>query len=743
MTGTYASHASQSHDGGRDPAHRYEIAVTDLRPTLRIRTAPLIRRVAAICAAMLAAFTLLAFAVGTATASDYRGDMPGLYLDTPSGNRGQAPTIVADYDIRVDGPVATTRLTQRFLNPNEEWAEGTYLFPLPDGAAIDQMAVEVNGRRIVGQIAERVAAERVYEAAREDGRAAARLDQERPNMFTMHVANIPPGGDVAIELGYWMVAPYADGAFRLRTPLVVGPRYIPGRKPGSGLAEASFATGQVPDGDRIISPVRHTGRSNPVRLTARLNPGFEIGALDAPYHPVTARTEGNVTILELDGDATPADRDFLITWRPKDGDAPSAGLFSETIGDDTYLLMMLTPPAAISRPTPPRDITFIVDTSGSMHGESIAQARDALLAGIERLRDIDRFNIVRFSDDASRLWSDARAATPANLALAADWITSLDADGGTEMLPALAMALASEPGDGTERLRQAVLMTDGDVGNEADLFALIRRSLGDTRLFTVGIGSAPNGYFMRRAARFGRGAHLYIGDVAEVAGKLGELFSRLDNAVLTDIGVEWPSGAAEMWPARAPDLYLGDPLVVTAKLPAGAAAGHVAVTGQLGQSLWHGGVDLSAGAPAQGIARLWARAKIEAAMDEAGRDAELARDVVLPLALAHNLQTRFTSLVAVDETPIRPKEAAFESHDVPTNLPKGWTRPDETSATAGNNVTLPTSAMPIRLQGAGIGMPQTATPAALHLGIGAILILAGLTILAGLRRRSARQEYRA
>lgn len=744
MTGIYVSHVSQTHDGGLDPSHRFEIAVTDLHPSLRFKPAPLIRRVALICMALLAAFTIIAFAIGSASAaSDGERDMPGLYLDTPSGHQGQAPTVVADYDIRVDGPVAATNLNQRFLNPNEEWAEGTYLFPLPDGAAIDHMAVEVNGRRIVGRIAERVAAERIYEAAREDGRAAARLDQQRPNMFTMHVANIPPGGDVAIELSYWMVAPYSDGAFRLRTPLVVGPRYIPGRRPAGGVEEASFATGQVPDGDRIVSPVRVSGHGNPVRLVARINPGFEIGGVEVPYHATVSRQEGDVTIVELAGDATPADRDFVITWRPKEGAAPAAGLFTETIDGDTYMLLMLTPPETVQQPTPPRDITFIVDTSGSMHGESIAQARDALVTAVERLRGIDRFNIVRFSDDSSRLWPNARTATSANLAEAADWITRLDADGGTEMLPALAMALASQPEDGTGRLRQVVLMTDGDVGNEADLFALIRRSLGDTRLFTVGIGSAPNGYFMRRAARFGRGASIYIGDASEVGERLGELFARLDNAVLTDIKVAWPSDAAEMWPARAPDLYTGQPLVVAAKLPAEETGGHVAVSGQLGPSLWHGGVDLDAGAEARGIARLWARSKIEAAMDEAGRDAELAREIVLPLALQHNLQTRFTSLVAVDETPIRPKEAAFASHDVPTNLPKGWTRPGGTTAAAGSNIDMPPAAMPIRLQGAGIGLPQTATPAALHLGIGAILILTGLAILIGLRRRGGQRECAA
>jgi Ca-activated chloride channel family protein len=736
MSGVFQQHNSQNHDDGRSASHRFEMAVKRTRGSIRIRPDQMIGDVLKFGSCMLAGFVLLAVLIGTASAASPRPDtrydeMPGLYLYGPDGSRGAAPTVVADYDISVDGPVAEVSLQQRFLNPNKDWAEGTYLFPLPDGAAIDSMSVEVNGRRIVGRIEERAEAVRTYETAKSEGRAAAKLEQQRPNMFTMQFANIPPGGDVAISIGYWQVVPYADDAFRLRTPLVVGPRYIPGLRHGR-VTQAGFGTAQVPDAQSIISPVRTDGRGNPVRLKVTLNPGFDLGEIVSPHHHVDITEKGGVTTVRLSGDGTPADRDFELVWKPVSSQAPTAGLFTETVGDETYMLMMLTPPDIERQSTKLRDLTFIVDTSGSMHGDSIAQARSALIAGLERLRDEDRFNIVRFSDTTSRLWSESRAATPQNLAEAVYWINQLQADGGTEMLPALAMALSLRPDDSADRLRQVVLMTDGDVGNEADLFSLIRNGLGDARLFTVGIGSAPNGYFMRRAARFGRGTNSFIGDVSEVGEKLTRLFGKLDSAALTDISVKWPGQGAEMWPERVPDLYLGEPLLVTARMKTADIASRVEVSGQLGETAWHGGVDLSAGAPSDGIARLWARTKVEALMDEAGRNAEAARDEVLPLALAHGLQTRFTSFVAVDETPIRPIEASIESHQVPTNLPNGWTRPappPDIDRAAASGAAF----APVRLQ-TGVSLPQTATPAGLYLAIGALLLLIGLAILAVIRR---------
>ncbi len=738
MDGHFAQH-EPDHSGDRiSAAQRFELATLRESGNIRIDPRVLIRAALRVAAAILSLTALLAIGLtATAHAAGADSERPGLYFDSPLTARSQAPTIVADYDIRVDGPVARVSLKQRFLNPNSNWVEGVYLFPLPDGAALDAMSVEVNGRHITGRIAERAEATRQYEAAKSDGKAAARLDQQRPNMFTMHVANIPPGGDIAIDIAYWQIAPFADGAFELRTPLVVGPRYIPGEALSAATEPASFATRDVPDAASVTAPVRLDGTGNPVRLTATLNAGFDLDDVRTPYHSATITQDGERTRVTLEGDAVPADRDFVMVWKPKAGAEPTAGLFTETVGDQTYMLLMLTPPS-LEKATvaPAREIVFIIDTSGSMHGDSIFQAKTALISGLERLQEGDRFNIVRFSDTTSRLWSESRDATPRNLAAAVDWISGLDADGGTEMLPALSLAFASRKPD-TERLSQIVLLTDGDIGNEADLFSLIRQNLGDTRLFTVGIGSAPNGFFMRRAARFGRGAHLFIGQTSDVAEKLAQLFDKLDSAVLTDVVVQWPQSDVEMLPRQIPDLYLGEPLLITARIPSATLSGRLAVTGALGGSLWHGGVDLTAGAEAPGIARLWARAKIETIMDAAGHDDSTARRDVLPLALKHGLQTRYTSFVAVDETPIRPEDETLETRQTPGNLPKGWTRPDTAPGPDIQRASAAT-AIPIRLDGPGISLPRTATSSGLYLALGLLLVLTGLALL-GLRIRSGRR----
>jgi Ca-activated chloride channel family protein len=319
-----------------------------------------------------------------------------------------------------------------------------------------------------------------------------------------------------------------------------------------------------------------------VAIEVELDAGFPVQALESRYHAILSEEKGEGRYaVRLRDELAPADRDFELAWTPRPGTMPRGALFREERGGATYALVTLFPPVgpAVEATRLPREIVYVIDTSGSMQGLSIQQARNALALAIERLGPADRFNVIQFNSTTEVLWDEARSATPANRAAAKSWVEGLRANGGTEMAGALEAALvgSDEPG----LVRQVVFLTDGSVGNEDQLFGIIRQRLGDTRLFTVGIGSAPNGHFMTKAAEFGHGTFTYIGDLREVEEKMGRLFAVLESPVLTGIEMSWPQGVAvEAWPSRIPDLYLGEPVVVSAALgsadrwpcPAGAGA---------------------------------------------------------------------------------------------------------------------------------------------------------------------------
>ena len=318
----------------------------------------------------------------------------------------------------------------------------------------------------------------------------------------------------------------------------------------------------------------------------------------------------------------------------------------------------------------PRDMIFVIDTSGSMGGVSIKQARQGLLLALERLRPGDRFNVIEFNSTPNALFSESRALTPQRLQQAQSFVRGLQSRGGTEMHSALKLALEDEAEAGY--LRQIIFMTDGAVGNEAALFKLIHEQLGNTRLFTVGIGSAPNSHFMRKAARFGRGTFTYIGSVAEVRQRMNELFAKLEAPVAGDLKVNWPVGlAVEAYPSRLPDLYHGEPIMLAARLP--DFSGQVSISGETATQHWRRDLQLENRRQSPAIASVWARAKISDLLDEktAGRSEDAVRQDVLEVALTHRLISPYTSFVAVEKTPSRSVDESLDKNAVPNARPEG------------------------------------------------------------------------
>jgi Ca-activated chloride channel family protein len=595
--------------------------------------------------------------------------------DTPLS---PAPVLETDVEIMVTGVVARATVRQEFTNPASAWAEGIYVFPLPEDAAVDHLRMRVADRTVEGMIQERMAAKAGYDEARREGRRASLVEQERPNVFTASVANIPPGASVTIEIEYQQVVQHDAGRFKLRFPMVVGPRYVPGRALGGTASGGGSSpdTDQVPDASRITPPVRHPSRGpiNPVRLTIELDPGVPLARLEASYHSIrTTPLDGGRYRIELGDGAVPADRDFELIWEPVAGAAPEVVLLAEPDGDEVFALLMVLPPAppAVENLRVPREVIFVIDVSGSMHGASIDQAKAALRLALGRLGPGDTFNVIRFNHRAEALFAGAQPATPGNVGVADAYVSGLGAEGGTEMLPALERALDASERPG--RLRQVIFLTDGAVGNEAALFRTIGERLGSTRLFTIGIGSAPNSHFMREAARLGRGTFTQIGSPTEVQAKMVALFAKLEAPAMTDVSLGLPGGAdVEVLPAEIPDLYLGEPVVVA--LRARTLPPAVRLRGRFGLARWEREIQLHEVAAGAGLSGHWGRAKIAALLDQqrVGLSEDAGRRAVIDVAMRHHLVSPYTSLVAVDVTPVRPGDQALHRHAMETNLPQGW-----------------------------------------------------------------------
>jgi len=667
----------------------------------------------------------------------------------------EAPLLKSDVRIAINGNVARIKVRQHFLNPSTAWVEGIYVFPLPERSAVDRLILHIGDKRIEGEILEREAARKAYDKAAAAGQHASLLSSERPNVFTTSIANIGPGQEVVVEIEYQDAALFDDGRYALRFPMVVAPRYSP---PGSlelapdGDPNLHPAKAQPGDKRDIFGPVRHPDDPvpNPLSLSIALDAGFPLAAIDSPYHAIDIeKVSPSRRLITLAEGPVPANRDFVLEWRPALDGVPLASVFAEEIAGDTFLLVTVMPPKADRAPPTglPRDVIVVIDTSGSMHGDSLRQAKAAVLRALARLGPKDRFNAIRFASDTSSLFTDVREASPKNLRRGASFIESLEAEGGTEMMPALIKALAKRAEAG--RLRQVLFLTDGAIGNDIDLLEIITGMLGETRLFTVGIGSAPNSFFMRKAAELGRGSFTHIGKAEEVAARMDKLLTKLELPALTGLSATWPGFgemSAEFYPSPLPDLYAGEPISFTARVPGTTLKdlkGSVGLNGKRGGQDWSTNLTLDSLRPATGVAAIWARAKIERIQDTGYRGAnpETVRAEALTVALTHNLVTKYTSLVAIDPNPARPDDTALHSLEVPRELPADWDFAYVFGTQRkGEAKPMKMRAMPAPLlkaaglQSASIGLPQTATPAALHALLALALLYLGIFIVLVNRR---------
>jgi Ca-activated chloride channel family protein len=612
-----------------------------------------------------------------------------------------APRLHTEVQMKITGIVARVEVHQRFENPGEQWVEGVYAFPLPENSAVDRLRMTVGERVIVGEIHEKVEAQQLYEQAKASGRTASLVQQHRANLFRTSVANIGPHEVIDVTIGYLQIVDQDAERYSLRFPLTITPRYTPGTTVEDTLAD---------EDQDLMPPLAHADPSRQsVSINVDIDAGVQVGEIGSAYHEILkSEREGRYSI-RLAEESIPPDHDFELAWTPIVLGEPATALFREkTVAGEHVLLMFMPPQEHVSISTP-REVIFVIDTSGSMSGESIGQAQSALLNGLSTLTPLDRFTVIEFNSYVRTLFPQTVRASADNIDRARSYVARLRANGGTEMLPAMKTALTM-PTSG-EFLRQVVFMTDGAIGNEDELMSEITADLGDARLFIVGIGSAPNGAFMRKAAQMGRGTFTYIGATSEVDERMSGLLRKLQHPVLTDIQLHWPNGISpEYAPSRIGDLYSGEPIVVTARVQ-NELRGTLTVSG-LTTGPWTRQIDLDQRATREGIATLWARSRVGELMDQRARnvDDETIRSQVLPLALQYGLVTQYTSLVAVDRTPVRPVDEALESRRIANTKPQGSNWP-------------------------AAGMPKTATSAELQMLIGiALMLLAAGFATFGLHR---------
>jgi Ca-activated chloride channel family protein len=640
---------------------------------------------------ILAALLVLLLIVRVETARAQPG--PEAFWGIEGTGPGGARSVALDTDMRaeVTGLTARVRVSQHFRNDGAAWKEAVYRFPLPAGAAVDRLRIEAGGRVIEGEIRERDEARRQYQQARTEGRVASLVEQQRPNQFETRLANIGPGEEIRVEISFLAAIDYRDGTFSLRLPLTFTPRWDPADPGdvGGGLAPDSLM--QETDGGAIARKARSHNAPQPL-LTAGdgmddhyltvevvLRGVGDLVSIESRYHDVEVQPlPKGYRVYLADPDAR-SDRLFDLGWTPDFGAAPVATLSSWDAGDAVYAQLMLTPPLAEALAPRPREVVFVIDTSGSMEGTSIRQARSALRQGLDFLDPDDLFNLVRFDSNAELLFAESAPPTTPYQSRAIDFIDGLHANGGTNMAPALDLAMGLPPRDGL--LRQIIFITDGSVGNEQEVLLQVADKLGDSRLFTVAIGSAPNLWFMRKAAEIGRGTYTLIGRQADVSERMSALWARIENPAVQNVCVDWGM-EAEFYPQIIPDLYAGEPLWLYAKLP--FEPREITLCGELDGHYWETTSRANPVSGGEDLAILWARSNIEALEDSRifGVEPATVRREVLDLALEFGLLTPYTSLVAVDRTPARPAAQHLGNEEVPGLLPAGSTLSVGFAATA-------------------------------------------------------------
>src|SRR5262245_34601017 len=593
--------------------------------------------------------------------------------------RAECPLKHTDVKAEVSGQLARVTVTQEFHNPFRDKIEAVYVFPLPQSAAVDDMTMIVGDRTVKGKIKRREEAQAIYEAAREAGQTAGLLDQERPNIFTQSVANIVPGAEVKITISYVEFLRYEEGTYEFVFPMVVGPRYIPGRPVGKRGGGWAADTNKVPDASRITPPVAPKGlrAGHDISIEVKLDAGVPIDGLKSTLHEVdVARTDDHRAVVQLKDKATIPNKDFILKFDVAVKKISDAVMTHRGAQGGFFTLILQPPERVTAADVTPKELVFVLDTSGSMSGFPIEKAKETMKLALDNLYPEDTFNLITFSGDTHVLFPQPVQATRENLQRAQSFLASRQGSGGTEMMSAIRAALA--PSDEQDHVRIVCFMTDGYVGNDMEIISEIQKHQ-NARVFAFGIGSSTNRFLLDKMAEHGRGEVEYVTLEDDGSAAARRFHERVRNPLLTDIEIDWGGlPVADVYPKRLPDLFSAKPLILTGRYTS-AARGAIRLRGNLaGQNFVK---EIPVELPESqtehdSLATLWARTRIDDLMsqDYAGIQNDDpqpdVRESITQLGLEYKLMTQFTSFVAVEEMTVtdggQPRRI-----DVPVEMPEG------------------------------------------------------------------------
>jgi Ca-activated chloride channel family protein len=574
----------------------------------------------------------------------------------------------------IDGYIASVDVTQQFQNPYSSKIEAVYVFPLPENAAVNEFVMTVGERKIRGIIREREQAEKIYNEARSQGHVASLLTEERPNVFTQKVANIEPGKQIDINIRYFNTLRYDDGAYEFVFPMVVGPRYNPPATTDvidSVARGAHNASGQNTE-VQYLAPNERSGHD--VSVSLNIKAGVNIENVRCVNHSVDIKesSESERQITLSPSDSIP-NKDFVLRYKVA-GEQIKTAMMTHKDDHGQYFTMMLYPPAELKQvQRSPMEMVFVLDCSGSMNGRPLDQARAAVTHALQKLIPRDTFQIIDFSNTASQLGPAPINATPENLRNGLAYLASLNGRGGTEMIEGLKAALDFPHDEG--RYRVVSFMTDGYIGNDADILHAVAQKTGDSRIFSFGVGQSPNRYLMDRMALLGRGAVAYLSLNDDPVRIMEQFQDSISHPAMTDLSINWGSmNVTDVYPQIVPDLIVGRPVVLTGRFT--GELGTVTVNGRTGMQPVSYSVALDArdaNKEHKGIGAVWARLKIADLMAQISRTPDQAEQIqqsVLRTALDYSLMSALTAFVAVDS--MTKTEGAFGTTvAVPVPVPEG------------------------------------------------------------------------
>ena len=593
--------------------------------------------------------------------------------------KGICPLKHTDVKAKISGPLARVTVTQEFENPFAEKIEAVYTFPLPPDSAVDDMTMLVGDHTIRGLIKPREEARKIYDDARRAGQVAGLLDQERPNIFTQAVANIMPGAKVKIVISYVETMPYEAGSYEFNFPMVVAPRYMPGRPTGKQGGGWAPDTTKVPDASRISPNVTPEGTraGHDISVEVTVEAGVPIDALESKTHDVAVeRPAADRAVVRLRDKTAIPNKDFILKYAVA-GKRVEDAVLTHKAANGGFVTLMLQPPDRVtSEEVEPKELVFVLDTSGSMSGFPIEKAKETMRMALDGLNPRDTFNLITFSGDTRILFPQPVPATPENIRAARQLLDGAYGSGGTEMMKAIRAALA--PSGDHNHVRIVCFMTDGEVGNDLDIIAEVQKH-PDDRVFAFGIGSSVNHFLLDNIARYGRGEVEYVGLNDDGSAAAHRFHERVRNPLLTDISIDWGGlQVTDVLPARIPDLFGAKPVVISGRY---SAAGN-AVIKLRGKMAGHDfareiRVNLPASQTENDVLEtLWARRRGADLMsqDFAGLQRGTTRDdlkaQITKLGLDFRLMTPFTSFVAVEEKMVT-EGGAPRRVEVPVEMPDG------------------------------------------------------------------------